>query len=103
MGGGSGVYAYGTDFIYHRGYSFYDWNEVYMRRWGGAVIVMIAAGLVGFAYAERAITGDDEEKVRVAEELKGKMEQQYDIVITESEGTYSNKVGYGDNGGWSYV
>ncbi|MBD3109314.1 hypothetical protein IEO70_13260 [Bacillus sp. AGMB 02131] len=65
-----------------------------MKKWVVAVISVIAVGLVGFAYEERAITRDDEEKLRVAEDIKGEMEQKYDIVITKSVGTYSNKVGY---------
>ena len=59
------------------------------------VIIVFSISLIGFRYIYKGLTGDPEQKIKIAQELKEKMEKKYDIVIINCEGYYSHTVGYG--------
>jgi hypothetical protein len=58
-------------------------------------IGIIVIGFVGFDYFYKGINGDPDKINETAQILKGNMEEKYGIVITDSEGFYTNVVGYG--------
>lgn len=58
-------------------------------------ITILAIILFGFRFINEKINGNPDKIRRTAQILKEQMEEKYNIVIIDSEGSYSHMVGYG--------
>lgn len=61
----------------------------------GIIVIAIVIGFVGFDYFYKGIKGDPDKIDQTAQILKNKMEEKYEIDITNSQGFYTNMAGYG--------